>query len=61
LAAGVIAAPLLASADVAPAPKKKGCAVEEGASAGREGAWAFGLCAATVAGLAVARRQRRRG
>ena len=61
LAVGVFAAPLLASADVGPAPKKKGCSVEEGGSSGREGAAAFGLCAATIAGVVVTRRLRRRG
>lgn len=61
LAAGVFSAPLLASADVAPAPKKKGCAVEAGVGEGREGAAAFAVCAAAAFGAVAVRRARRRG
>lgn len=60
LAAGLLVVPYAASADVAPAPKKKGCAIEPGPSEGREGAAAFGLCAVAVAGAVVARRARRK-
>ena len=60
LAAGFLSAPLSASADVAPAPKKKGCAVEAGVGDGRDGAAAFAVFAAAVAGGVVVRRARRR-
>ena len=64
LVAAAFATPLLlsgvASADVAPAPKKKGCAIEAGAGETHEGAAAFGVCAAALLGAVVVRRARRK-